>query len=66
MLPAGLRRAARPAAAATAAGPGREPPSHPAVTVTVKRLSDSFMSGTVRPVSDISGRALLPKPWKAR
>jgi hypothetical protein len=38
MMLAGLLHAARPAAAANAAGPGREPPSHPAVTVTVKRL----------------------------
>jgi hypothetical protein len=35
MMLADLLQAAWPAAAVNAAGSGREPPSHPAVTVTV-------------------------------
>ena len=55
MMLADLLHAARSAAAANAAGSGRESPSHPAVTVTLTRLSGSFMSGTVRPVCGMSG-----------
>ena len=62
MMLADLRHAARPAAAANVAGSGPEPPSHATVTVTLQRLAGSFMSGTVRPVSDISRMDMLSKP----
>jgi hypothetical protein len=55
MMLADLLHAAWSAAAANAAGSGREPLSHPTVTAMLWRLSGSCMSGTVSPVSDIFG-----------
>ena len=59
MMLADRRHAAWSAATVKEAGSGWEPPSHRTVTVTLQRLSGSFMSGTVSPISDIFGLHML-------
>ena len=57
---ADLRQAASSAAAAKLIRSGSWPSSPETVTVTLYRLSGSYMPGTVNPISDIYGRGFIP------